>query len=137
VDPSAFGVGTSKLQVSAADIEIDTTKPLGEGTFGVVYAGRLRGKLRVAVKTLKGVDARAVSLFAREVRNWEGLVQRNVMPLMAFCLDPPMMVCEIADGGNMRQFLEARGWEQGAGRRFLFEVGRRLRGVSSSWKSSI
>ncbi|KAI9004965.1 kinase-like domain-containing protein, partial [Hyaloraphidium curvatum] len=112
----------SKLLVPASDIEIDHSKSLGQGTFGAVYQGRLRGSVRVAVKTLKDTDAAAAAAFAREVRNWEGLVQRNVMPLMAYCLDPPMMVCEIADGGNMRQYLGRAGWDQGLGRKLLSEV---------------
>lgn len=123
VDPTSLGVpAISKLQVTPLDIEIDYLKPLGEGSFGTVYHGRLRGTVKVAVKTLKGVDKKAADLFAREVRTWEGLVQRNVMPLMAFCLDPPMMVCEVADGGNMRQYLDARSWDQMIGRRFMLEV---------------
>jgi len=117
-----FPSNSNKLQISASDIEIDTSNPIGEGAFGTVYTGRLRGQVRVAVKTLKGVDPKAMAIFAREVENWSGVVQRNVMGLMAYCLDPPMTVCEIADGGNMRQLLASRAWDQVLGRKFLFEV---------------
>ncbi len=57
---------------------MDTTRKLGEGGFGVVHVGLLRGANTVAVKTMKGdVDAKTMQAFVREVANWEGLVQRN------------------------------------------------------------
>ncbi|KAI9028391.1 kinase-like domain-containing protein [Hyaloraphidium curvatum] len=44
------------------------------------------------------------------------------MPLMAYCVEPPMMVSEIADGGNMRQYLDRRAWDLPLGLKLLAEV---------------
>ncbi|KAI8999868.1 kinase-like domain-containing protein, partial [Hyaloraphidium curvatum] len=113
---------SSKLLVSATDIVIDSSQKLGEGSFGVVYVGTLRGT-RVAVKTLKGdLDEHTLKAFAKEVTNWEGLVQRNVLPLMAYCPSPPMMVTDLVRDGNLRKYLSARGWPLDLGLRFLEDV---------------
>ncbi|KAI9029325.1 kinase-like domain-containing protein [Hyaloraphidium curvatum] len=113
----------SKLLVSKDDIAIDREKRLGEGGFGVVYVGTLRGSTKVAVKTIKGdLDEKAMAAFVKEVANWEGLVQRNVLPLMAFCVSPPMMVMDLIEEGNLRKYLGARAWDQALGRRFLHDV---------------
>ncbi|KAI9021838.1 kinase-like domain-containing protein [Hyaloraphidium curvatum] len=118
ISPSA-----SKLLISKDDISIDRNQRLGEGGFGVVYVGTLRGSTKVAVKTIKGdLDDRTMAAFVKEVANWEGLVQRNVLPLMAFCVSPPMMVMDLIEEGNMRKYLGARGWDQALGRRFLHDV---------------
>ncbi|KAI9033224.1 kinase-like domain-containing protein [Hyaloraphidium curvatum] len=47
-----------------------------------------------------------------------------VLPLLAYCASPPMMISEIADGGNLRQHLAARAWDQALGLRFLLDVSR-------------
>ncbi|KAI9004337.1 hypothetical protein DFJ74DRAFT_713080 [Hyaloraphidium curvatum] len=123
LSPSSFGFSLTKLLVSESDVVIDRTKRLGEGGFGVVYVGLLRGHMRVAVKTIKGeLDDKMMNAFVKEVQNWEGLVQRNVLPLMAFCVSPPMMVMDLIKGGNLRQYLGKRKWDQPTGRRLLLDV---------------
>lgn len=113
----------SKLLLSASDVVIDRNQKLGEGGFGVVYVGKLRGSVNVAVKVLRGeMDERTRAAFAKEVQTWEGLVQRNILPLMGFCVEPPMMITDLVEGGNLRQFLEARDWDQNLGRRFLLDI---------------
>jgi len=68
----------TRLLINASDVVVDTTRKLGEGGFGVVHVGVLRGSNTVAVKTMKGdVDSKTMQAFVREVANWEGLVQRN------------------------------------------------------------
>ncbi|KAI9027826.1 kinase-like domain-containing protein, partial [Hyaloraphidium curvatum] len=101
----------------------DRNQRLGEGGFGVVYAGILRGSNAVAVKTIKGdLDEKTMLAFIKEVVNWEGLVQRNVLPLMAFCISPPMMITDLVEEGNMRKYLAGHNWDQAMGLRFLIEV---------------
>jgi serine/threonine protein kinase len=41
---------------------------------------------------------------------------------MAFCIDPPMMICDLIEEGNLRKYLSARGWDQPLGRKFLLDV---------------
>lgn len=143
--PRMIKQGPSKLLIKESDVEIDREKKLGEGGFGVVYVGTLRGKLKVAVKTLKGgLDGRTMNAFVKEVANWEGLVQRNVLPLMHFCVSPPMMVCshfipfnarlsqvsdvllpqvmDLIKEGNLRQYLSRHNWNQKRGRELLLDV---------------
>jgi hypothetical protein len=69
---------TSKLLIQASDVVVDRSRKLGEGGFGIVYVGTLRGSMTVAVKTIRGdIDAGTLATFMKEVKNWEGLVQRN------------------------------------------------------------
>jgi hypothetical protein len=75
---------TSKLLIQASDVVVDRSQKLGEGGFGIVYVGTLRGSMTVAVKTIRGdIDAGTLATFMKEVKNWEGLVQRNGW---SFCL---------------------------------------------------
>lgn len=141
-------VNSSKLLITTSDIEIDTTKPpIGDGSFGVVYSGLLKKSVPVAVKLIKGaVDPAVLRSFEKEVSTWEGLVQKNsgssilsglletcdannhlsrsfpVLPLMAYCLDPPMLITDLMDQGNLRQYLAAQSWPSGLGLKLLLDV---------------
>lgn len=120
---SPISNSSSKLLIDASEIVVDRTQRLGEGGFGVVYVGMLRGSTPVAVKTIKGdLDEKTMRAFAKEVVTWEGLVQRNVLPLMAFCTNPPMMITDLVEEGNMRKYLGARSWDQALGRKVLADV---------------
>ncbi|KAI9004497.1 kinase-like domain-containing protein [Hyaloraphidium curvatum] len=114
----------SRLQVSASDVFVDKSRKIGEGSYGVVYEGMLFGVSRVAVKVLKtsDIDHAAIKAFRKEVATWEGLVQRNVLPLMAYCEDPPMMVTDYLASGNLRVFMSAQGWNLGVGIKLLLDV---------------
>lgn len=113
----------SKLLVKSSDVAIDRDQRIGEGGFGVVYVGKLRGSTKCAVKQIKGdIDERTMQAFVQEVQTWEGLVQRNVLPLMAFCIEPPLFITDLIEGGNMRKFLGSQNWNQDMGRRFMADV---------------
>ncbi|KAI9014071.1 kinase-like domain-containing protein [Hyaloraphidium curvatum] len=124
-DSPLTAVAGSKFVVRAEDVIVDKSKILGKGNFGVVYEGVLRGSVKVAVKVARReFDVDAARAFAKEIKNWEGLAQRNVLPLIAFTIDPPMLISEIADGGNLREYLKSRSWPRDQGLRLLCDVAR-------------
>ncbi|KAI9029124.1 kinase-like domain-containing protein [Hyaloraphidium curvatum] len=117
-DHSAF---LSKLRIAKDEVAYSTEKAsiLGQGSFGTVYRGVLRGATRVAVKTVKGdVTPETVQMFLKEIAVWDGLNQRNVLPLLAFCESPPLLISELTDG-SMRARLEQLRWDQTVGLRYL------------------
>lgn len=68
----------AKLRATPEDIEIDYSRQIGEGGFGIVYEGVLKKATRVAVKMIKGgVSAKTAQVFSKEVAVWNGLNQRN------------------------------------------------------------
>lgn len=75
---SGMGDALAKLRASPGDIEINYARQIGEGGFGVVFEGVLKGATRVAVKMIKGgVNPRTAQVFSKEVTVWNGLNQRN------------------------------------------------------------
>ncbi|KAI9018314.1 kinase-like domain-containing protein, partial [Hyaloraphidium curvatum] len=93
------------------------------GSFGVVYVGLFRKTVPVAVKKFKAeINACILKAFTKEVTAWEGLVQKNVLPLMAYCIDPPMLVTDLMEQGNLRQYLHSRSWDQSIGLKLLHDV---------------
>lgn len=113
----------SRLLIDASDVVVHRDQKIGEGGFGVVYKGTFRGSVTVAVKTFRGeMDEHTRAAFKREVTAWEGLVQRNILPLMAFCLEPPMMITDLVKDGNLRDFLARHAWDQALGISLLSDV---------------
>ncbi|KAI9000362.1 kinase-like domain-containing protein [Hyaloraphidium curvatum] len=109
-------VQRSKLLVGSDDVRVDRSARLGGGGLGEVFLGVLRGSTRVAVRRLpEPMDRETTEVFAREVQGQEGLVQRNVLPLLAFSLQPPMLITDHLPDGNLRNFLLERGWDQPLG----------------------
>ncbi|KAI9032033.1 kinase-like domain-containing protein [Hyaloraphidium curvatum] len=109
----------SKLRITKEELSYSEDAVLGQGTFGTVYKGVLRGATPVAVKTIRGsVTPRTVKMFLDEIRVWDGLTQRNILPLLAFCEDPPLMISELVDG-SMRDVLDKRRWDQVLGLKYL------------------
>ncbi|KAI9009231.1 kinase-like domain-containing protein [Hyaloraphidium curvatum] len=118
--PGSDSAFVSKLRITAKDVKYEEKDWLGEGGFGKVYRGKLRGATVVAVKTIKGpVGPKTMKMFKDEIAVWEGLTQRNVLPLLAFCEDPPLMVSEYCTGGNLRDRLEDLDWDQAMGLKYL------------------
>ncbi|KAI9010213.1 kinase-like domain-containing protein [Hyaloraphidium curvatum] len=112
----------SKLRVNATDVSYSQEDRIGDGAFGTIFRGKLRGVTVVAVKVLPKLEVqepRLLKTFRDEIAVWEGLTQRNVMPLLAFCESPPMTITEFCPQGNMRERLEAAGWDLALGLRFL------------------
>lgn len=70
----------AKLRVQSSDFTTGTL--IGRGGFGVVYRGKLRGDVSIAIKIINGVDQDtalegAWKMFERELRIWAGLSQQN------------------------------------------------------------
>ncbi|KAI9012398.1 kinase-like domain-containing protein [Hyaloraphidium curvatum] len=63
-----------------------------------------------------------MQLFLKEVTVWTGLNQRNILPLLAFVEDPPLMISELVTDGNLRRRMEKLDWDLAAGARFLRDV---------------
>ncbi|KAI9029532.1 kinase-like domain-containing protein [Hyaloraphidium curvatum] len=111
------------LRIEASKVVYDETQKLGAGGFGVVYQGVLFDFNEVAVKVIKGnVDERTRADFKKEVRIWQKLRHKHVLPLMAYCEDPPMMISALVREGNLRTYLSKRNWDLKIGVKLLKEV---------------
>lgn len=117
----------SRLKIQASEVTFDiNSRPIGEGTFGTVYRGKLRGGTDVAVKLLK-TDQATLKAFWKEVSNWSNLRQDNVLPLMKYCEQPPMLISELASQGDMRTYLTSQEWNQSIGLQLLLGVAKGMR----------
>jgi tRNA A-37 threonylcarbamoyl transferase component Bud32 len=114
----------AKLRVDVRDVDYDDSTRIGYGGFGAVFKGRLKKDTRVAIKSLYGSnDARSIATFRREIAVWAGFpAQRNILPLIAYCESPPLMISELVLDGNMRQRLANLGWNQDKGIEYLTGV---------------
>lgn len=45
-----------------------------------------------------------------------------VLPLMAYCVDPPMLITDLMEQGDIRKYLSSRGWDQKLGLKLLLDV---------------
>ncbi|KAI9014051.1 kinase-like domain-containing protein [Hyaloraphidium curvatum] len=114
------------VAIEAGDIDYDKKDRLGAGGFGEVFKGRLGNSL-VAVKTIKkeaimdlGPDV--IEAFLQELDLWKTLSHKNVLKLRAYCEEPPMLIAELADGGNLSDYLGKLGWDQRRGIELMGQV---------------
>lgn len=125
-DPPEEPLETPKEQtilskrIDRKDVEFSESTLIGQGGFGAVYKGVLKKTTKVAIKALfAGHDARAVAMFRNEIGVWGGLTQKNILPLMAFCENPPLMISELVQDGDMRRRLDNLGWPLEKGVEYL------------------
>lgn len=111
-----------RILIPASDIVVHRDRKLGQGAFGQVYIGTLRGTVQVAVKTFPFMDEQTSTMFVREARAWAGVNQRNILPLLGLCVEPPMLITDVISEGNLREFLARRAWDRPLGIRLLFDV---------------
>lgn len=89
---------------------------LGEGGFGVVFAGTASDGARVAVKTLRTsmLDATALAVLQNEIQQSVGFDHPNVVRVLhvddgtTVANRPPYLVMELVTGGTLHDFLEDR-----------------------------
>ncbi|KAI9005011.1 kinase-like domain-containing protein [Hyaloraphidium curvatum] len=131
------------LLVNASEITFDRTKPpFAEGNFGEVYVGKLFGTTDVAIKVVRprrtiDVDpAELLEMVQHEANVWERVGNHpNVLPLMAFCLEPqPMLISNLIKNGNLRSYLERHGWDLSKGLKLLQDVAK---GMSALQKQGV
>ncbi len=85
---------------------LDIKKELGRGAFGVVNMARYRGA-KVAVKqlltdTLKQGAENQMEEFIREAKLLTSIQSHpNLVQVIGYCMDPPMIVMEYLDGGSL------------------------------------
>eukprot|EP00043_Microstomoeca_roanoka_P001419 m.32595 g.32595 ORF g.32595 m.32595 type:complete len:1677 (+) comp10808_c1_seq2:137-5167(+) len=109
-------------EVAVRPKDVVLQERLGEGQFGMVRAGLLSTipnqppldhPCKVAAKFLKPTaDMEDRRLFLDEAWRMRPLVHRHVVQLLAVCLehDPPFIVLEYMDGGDLENFLrDSRG----------------------------
>ncbi|KAG2495213.1 hypothetical protein HYH03_006819 [Edaphochlamys debaryana] len=74
------------------DVSIDSSRPLGSGQFGSVFAGAYRGQ-PVAIKSLRpmlqGCTIDDIEVFVQEITVLSSLRHDNVVRLLGGCLQPP------------------------------------------------
>ncbi|CAM9475648.1 unnamed protein product, partial [Chrysoparadoxa australica] len=78
---------------------------LGQGGFGKVYKGTMRGN-RVAVKKLDEGGLQGRSQFAREVEILTICRHPNVVPLLGVCTEPPCLVYRLMPNNSLREHLK-------------------------------
>lgn len=83
---------------------------LGSGQFGDVFEGTFQGT-KVAIKTLKNVDAEATEAFLAEADVMSKLKHPNLVQLIGVCTsgDPVMIVSEFMGKGCLLDYLRSRG----------------------------
>uniref|UniRef100_A0A6I8Q2T5 Tyrosine-protein kinase n=1 Tax=Xenopus tropicalis TaxID=8364 RepID=A0A6I8Q2T5_XENTR len=86
--------------------EFTLVKRLGMGNFGQVHEGLWKGKLKVAVKTIKR-DATSQDLFVKETAFLKTLHHKNLLSLYAVCSvgDPYYIVTELVPRGDLLNYL--------------------------------
>ena len=101
---------------------VNEQKILGEGGYGYVYSGSISG-LAVAVKKLKGESSDTVrEQFKAEVKTWDGIKHENVLPLLYYCLAPPMLVMPLVEEGDLIRYLRARNYDPGKAMKLVLDV---------------
>ncbi|OCT62507.1 protein-tyrosine kinase 6 [Xenopus laevis] len=86
--------------------EFTLVRQLGMGNFGYVHEGLWKGKLKVAIKTIKR-DVTSQDLFVKETGFLKTLHHKNLLSLYAVCSvsDPYYIVTELVPKGDLLKYL--------------------------------
>ena len=94
------------------EISFNKNDPLDEGKFGVVYKGRFRGSLDVAVKKLKNdskeISEKKVKEFFSETSTMKRLNHPNLVQLFALVQDKKegnLIIQEFVTNGSLKSYL--------------------------------
>ncbi|EQC26667.1 TKL protein kinase [Saprolegnia diclina VS20] len=94
--------------VSATEIEMDFSSPLGVGGYGAVYKGTYQGQT-VAVKT--AANASCIQALIYEMETMQLCNSPYVLQLLAVSgarSSSPKLILEFMDGGDLRSYLDAK-----------------------------
>ncbi|XP_043702765.1 probable serine/threonine-protein kinase PBL7 [Telopea speciosissima] len=99
-------------EIRAATRDFSKGRVLGRGALSCVFRGRV-GFLRtsVAIKRLDKEDKESTKAFCRELMIASSLHNRNVVPLVGFCIDPEeglFLVYQYVSGGSLEHYLHAK-----------------------------
>uniref|UniRef100_R7WCC0 Wall-associated receptor kinase 3 n=1 Tax=Aegilops tauschii TaxID=37682 RepID=R7WCC0_AEGTA len=80
---------------------------LGQGGYGTVYKGFLKGNVEVAVKRCKTIDEQQKKEFGKEMLILSQVNHRNIVKLLGCCLEVevPMLVYEFVPNGTLFQLI--------------------------------
>lgn len=84
------------------------SEQLGNGAFGTVYAGKLKGDFRVAVKKIRHIDTHGIEQVMNEINLLSSVEHPNLVRLMGCCLEngEPILVYEYMPNGTLAQHLQ-------------------------------
>ncbi|XP_031392625.1 putative cysteine-rich receptor-like protein kinase 35 isoform X2 [Punica granatum] len=74
-------------EIRAATNDFSDTNKLGQGGFGKVYKGKLKGGQQIAVKRLEGCSNEGKKQFKNEIMLMVRLQHRNLVKLVGFCFE--------------------------------------------------
>ncbi|XP_057771667.1 receptor-like serine/threonine-protein kinase ALE2 isoform X2 [Salvia miltiorrhiza] len=103
--------GTAKLfsveDIGRATDDLDSSRIVGEGGFGLVYGGTLDDGRKVAVKVLKRDDQQGGREFLAEVEMLGRLHHRNLVKLIGICAEEHSrcLVYELVPNGSVESHL--------------------------------
>ncbi|PIA24939.1 hypothetical protein AQUCO_14200010v1 [Aquilegia coerulea] len=104
----------SYAEIRAATRNFSKGRVLGRGAMSCVFKGRIGfRRTGVAIKRLDKEDKESAKAFCRELMIASSLDNRNIVPLVGFCLDPDeglFLVYKYVSGGSLEHHLhEKRG----------------------------
>ncbi|XP_024182002.1 receptor-like serine/threonine-protein kinase ALE2 isoform X4 [Rosa chinensis] len=96
----------SASDIAKATNNLDPSRILGEGGFGLVYSGDLEDGTKVAVKVLKRDDQQGGREFLAEVEMLSRLHHRNLVKLIGICVEEHRcLVYELIPNGSVESHL--------------------------------
>ncbi|KAI3989333.1 hypothetical protein MKX01_026916 [Papaver californicum] len=95
-------------ELAKATNDFSNSKKIGQGGFGTVYYGRLRGE-KAAIKKM---DMQASKEFLAELNVLTHVHHLNLVHLIGYCVEGSLfLVYEFIENGNLSEHLHGSGWE--------------------------
>ncbi|XP_077236082.1 putative serine/threonine-protein kinase PBL21 [Tasmannia lanceolata] len=97
----------SYAEIRSATRDFSRGRVLGRGALSCVFRGRLRFGRVVAIKRLDNEDKESTKAFCRELMIASSLSDRNIVPLVGFCMDQEglFLVYKYVSGGSLEHLL--------------------------------